>query len=311
MIKLGKKEYKPDKRDLKFRDYVTVLPTPPKQFGHYTLVNDWSMLGNNAYGDCVIAGGMHETMLWTKEGSIEVEFDENQAITQYHTICGSGDPGCDVRSVLGYRQKTGFYDVNKKYHKIGAYVALDQSNLNEIMEATYIFNAIGIGFEFPDYAMTQFDNGQPWEVESGGTIEGGHYVCVVGYDGEYFYVVTWGAIQKMSYDFFTKYVDESWALLSTEMLNNAGLTPEGFNNAQLAADLAAITGQPIPTPVDPTPTPPTPEPPAPVPPEPVPVPPQPSPELLAIRAIKKIIQKRGISTQYKITQIGNIVSKFK
>jgi hypothetical protein len=253
-FKTGKREFKEDKRDLKFKDYATVLPTPPVTFGHQNIVPSYGMLGNDQYGDCVIAGSMHETMLWTMEGSTEALFTDSGAISQYNSICGAGDQGCDVRTVLGYRQKTGLTDSGSKKHKIGAYVALDQTNINEIQEAIYIFNAIGIGIQFPDYAMTQFDNGKPWEIQSGGTIEGGHYVPILGYDGAYFYCITWGQIQKMSYAFFKKYCDEAWCILSTEMLNNNGLTPEGFNNTQLNADLQAITGQPSPTP-QPTPTP--------------------------------------------------------
>ena len=249
-----------DKRDLKFRDYVTVLPTPPVTFGHENLITNYGMLGNDQYGDCVIAGSCHETMLWTLEGSTEALFTDTLAISQYHTICGAGDNGCDVRTVLDYRQKTGLIDSTKNVHKIGAYVALDQTNINEIKEAIYIFNAIGIGINFPASAMDQFNAGQPWTVVKGSKIEGGHYIPILGYDGTYFYCITWGQIQKMDYNFFKTYCDESWAILSTEMLNNNGLTPEGFNNTQLQADLTAITGQPSPSPT-PTPTPtPTPSP---------------------------------------------------
>ena len=258
-LKLGKLEYKHDERDLKFRDYVTVLPTPPVTFGHENLITNYGMLGNDQYGDCVIAGSCHETMLWTLEGSTEALFTDTLAISQYHTICGAGDNGCDVRTVLDYRQKTGLIDSTKNVHKIGAYVALDQTNINEIKEAIYIFNAIGIGINFPASAMDQFNAGQPWTVVKGSKIEGGHYIPILGYDADYLYVITWGQIQKMDYNFFKTYCDEAWAILSTEMLNNSGLTPEGFNNTQLNADLTAITGvspSPSPTPVpSPTPTP--------------------------------------------------------
>ena len=253
-FKLGKREFVEDKRDLKFRDYVTVLPTPPVTFGHENLITNYGMLGNDQYGDCVIAGSCHETMLWTLEGSTEALFTDTLAISQYHTICGAGDNGCDVRTVLDYRQKTGLIDSTKNVHKIGAYVALDQTNINEIKEAIYIFNAIGIGINFPASAMDQFNAGQPWTVVKGSKIEGGHYIPILGYDADYLYVITWGQIQKMDYNFFKTYCDEAWAILSTEMLNNSGLTPEGFNNTQLNADLTAITGvspSPSPTPVPP------------------------------------------------------------
>ena len=47
------------------------LPTPPAEFGHDAVIGDWEMLGNDTVGDCVIAGALHETMLWTANGSAE------------------------------------------------------------------------------------------------------------------------------------------------------------------------------------------------------------------------------------------------
>ena len=70
-MKLGKKEFKEDERDFKLAKYVdkTVLPTPPDNFNHDTLIKIWGMLANDTVGDCVIAGADHETMVWTEEGS--------------------------------------------------------------------------------------------------------------------------------------------------------------------------------------------------------------------------------------------------
>jgi hypothetical protein len=54
--------------------------------------------------------------------------------------------------------------------------------------------------------------------------------------------VTWGREQVVDPAFLTKYNDESIAYVSTEYLRK-GKSPEGFNAAQLKADLAEITGQ--------------------------------------------------------------------
>jgi hypothetical protein len=62
---------------------------------------------------------------------------------------------------------------------------------------------------------------------------------VVGYDGRYLYVVTWGKLQKMSWGFFRKYCDEAVVYLSSEMLV-AGKSLEGFNATQLQADLGQL-----------------------------------------------------------------------
>lgn len=256
-MKLGKKPFIEDKRDLLFKNYTdaTVLPTRPKTFGHYNLVSDWGVLGNDSVGDCTCAGADHETMLWTLEGGNPAAFTPQNTIADYSAITGyipsdpNTDQGAFVRDVLLYRQKTGMIDTNSKRHKIGAFLALDQKDMNEVLEATYLFNAVGIGILFPQSAMEQFYANQPWTVIKGSRIEGGHYVPIFGYDPGYIYCVTWGKIQKMDYNFFKTYCDEAWAILSQEFLNGQGLSPEGFNLEQLQADLNAITDSPIPEPM--------------------------------------------------------------
>jgi hypothetical protein len=264
-VKLGKKPFVKDHRDLLYKNYIdkTVLPPLPASFGHQNFINNWGMLGNDSVGDCVIAGADHETMLWTKEGSTEAIFKAANAISDYSAITGynpndpNSDQGTDPRTACLYRQKTGLIDANGNRHKIGAFLALDQTNLNEVLEAAYLLSAIGIGIQFPASAMDQFNAGQTWTVVSGSQIEGGHYVPVFAYDGTYLYCVTWGKVQKITKGFFTTYCDEAWAILSQEFLNKQGVSPEGFNLSQLQADLAVISNTPIPAPT-PTPVPPTP-----------------------------------------------------
>jgi len=86
-LRLGKSPATYDKRDLLFAQYRTAeaLPSHPKYFGHEKLfgANAWQMLGNGpdssvssgfkGAGDCVFAGGDHETMLWTLEGGKPAE----------------------------------------------------------------------------------------------------------------------------------------------------------------------------------------------------------------------------------------------
>jgi hypothetical protein len=54
-----------------------------------------------------------------------------------------------------------------------------------------------------------------------------------------FECVTWGRTQPMTAQFYTKYCDEAWAILSLEMLKT-GKSPEGFDLAQLQTDLNAL-----------------------------------------------------------------------
>jgi len=248
MLKLGKKPATYDRRDLQFLHYrIGPLPPRPAQFGHENLIgaDAWGMLGNDAVGDCVWAGADHETMLWTAEAGNPATFTAGDAIADYAAVTGynpddpSTDQGTDVRQALKYRQQTGVIDAAGNRHKIGAYLALEPGNVDHLLEALYLFGAVGIGFQVPQSAMDQFNAGQPWSVVHGRQeILGGHYVPLVAERGN-LVCVTWGRLQQMTVQFYEKYCDEAWAILSTEMLKG-GVSPEGFDQTQLLADLARL-----------------------------------------------------------------------
>ncbi|SPF51234.1 hypothetical protein SBF1_50118 [Candidatus Desulfosporosinus infrequens] len=247
-MKLGKKPFKPSHKDLLYKNYRgTALPPIPATFGHQALVSNYGMLANDTLGDCVIAGSDHAVELWTAEGSKQAQFTDANAIADYSAITGynpndpNSDQGTDIRTALEYMRTTGMIDANGIRHKIGAYLALDQTNFNEILEAAFLLSDVKLGIQVPSTAQDQFSAGQPWTVVPGATIEGGHDVEFDGWDGTWISVITWGAVQKMSKEFFETYCDEAWAQLSTEMLNGQGLSLEGFNLTQLQADLAALT----------------------------------------------------------------------
>jgi hypothetical protein len=264
-MKLGKQAATYDKRDLMFAQFRTTEPLPahPAHFGHETLVGAraWQMLGNGpdntvskgfkGAGDCVFAGGAHETMLWTLEAEKPATFTGANAIKDYSAVTGYDphapldqngdnptDQGTNVRDALKYRQKTGLIDAKAKRHKIGAYVALELGNVDQLLEALYLFGSVGIGIRFPNSAMDQFNAGKPWTVVPGPAPTEGHYIPIVA-NRTNIECVTWGRIQQMTPTFYKTYCDEAWAILSPEMLK-AGKSLEGFNLEQLQADLKAL-----------------------------------------------------------------------
>jgi hypothetical protein len=265
-LKLGKKPATYDHRDLLFAQYRTAAPLPPhpKHFGHEKVVaaKAWQMLGNGpddtvspgflGAGDCVFAGGDHETMMWTIEGGgARATFTGANAISDYSAVTGYNphapldadgqnptDNGTNVREALKYRRKTGLIDADGKRHKIGAFVAIELGNVDELLEAVYLFGSVGIGLRFPNSAMDQFNHNKPWSVVPGPDPTEGHYVPIVA-NRQYLECISWGRIQPMTVEFFKKYCDEAWAILSPEMLR-ADKSPEGFDIAQLQKDLQAL-----------------------------------------------------------------------
>ncbi len=248
-LKLGKKPYIEDPRTLKIRNYLAMLPTAPKLFGFGTLYKDWGMLGNDQYGNCVFAGADHETMILNKaRKGINVPFSAKTALADYGAVTGfdpnipGSDQGTYTIDAMKYRQKTGVIDNNDIRHKIYAYVSIDPKDFDLLVSATFVFGVVGMGFEFPDTAFDQFDNNQIWDVVSGASIEGGHYIPTVGSvdSPNKITAITWGKRQELTREFYEEYNDESWAMLSLEMIRSDGRGLHGFDLDTFEKDLAAI-----------------------------------------------------------------------
>lgn len=250
-LKLGKGVARHDPRALLLASYLTpALPTPPASFDLTTKVgSSWGMMDNDQLGDCTCAAAGHLIMEWTANAQAQMVTPTDQqiveaysAITGYNPTTGSNDNGAVEVDVLNYWRQSGIAG-----HLIGAYMALEPSNHSHIMDSVYIFGGCYIGMQLPISAQAQTQNHQPWSVPPGGAIGdgkpgswGGHAVPVMAYDSRGVTVVTWGALQIMTWSFWEAYCDEAYAILSMDYLSGQKTTPQGFNLTQLQADLADL-----------------------------------------------------------------------
>ena len=254
-LRLGKRPHVADARDLQLAAYTTALPPLPSTWGYDGASlgippDGWGMLGNDRYGDCVWAGAAHEHMLDTRVTGSPATFTDTGVLDAYSAVTGfnpndpSTDQGTDVRAALGYRRKTGILDSTGRRHKIAAYLALDVDRLKggdftQIDEAAYLFGQVGLGIQFPQSAMTQFNQRHEWSYVAGSQVEGGHYIPLVA-KRRHLEIITWGRVVACTQSFLEHYLDEAWAIITTDWFDAAGKSPEGFNLAQLEADLAAL-----------------------------------------------------------------------
>jgi len=249
-LKLGKLTARHDPRALLLATYLTAaLPAPPPTCDVSTKVSNWGMMDNDQVGDCTCAAAGHLLMEWTANaGKKMVTPTDKQiiaaysAITGYNPTTGANDNGANEVDVLNYWRQTGIAG-----HKIAAYMSLEPSNRTHIMDSVYLFEGCYIGVALPISAQAQTQNHQPWSVPPGGTTGdgkpgswGGHAVPVVAYDSRGVTVVTWGALQQMTWSFWDAYCDEAYAILSNDMFNGKKATPAGFSLQQLQADLADL-----------------------------------------------------------------------
>lgn len=250
---LGKHDARPGAVQFDLAKYLPTLPIPPHAFGHEALVPSWGMLANGPddsepditpVGDCVIAGGLHETMLWNAEAGTSVHVDSKAAIANYSAITGynpddpNSDRGTDMEHAARYRRRTGLIDADGKRHKIGAYLALRPGDVNQLWTALYCFGAVGIGLQLPESAEQQFEAGHVLDYVPGSPIAGGHYVSAVARRG-FIGIVTWGRIAWMTPRFLQEYCDEAIVYLSPEMLHE-GVSIDGFDQKTLVGDLSQL-----------------------------------------------------------------------
>src|SRR5580692_5453945 len=214
-FKLGKHVPKSDKRTLLFGKYLTAaLQPPPPAVDYSKPVTVWPMMGNDAYGDCTCAAA-----------------------------------GPNMLDVLKYWRKTGIGG-----DKITAFAQLEPKNGIQARDAVNLFGNCYIGVALPNFAVapgTDFLQ-TPWVVPPQGPVgnaapnpQNGHCIPAVGYDARNLYVVTWGALKSMSWQFYDAYMDEAFAVLSGDWINTkVGTSPSGFNMAALQKDLAAVIAAP-------------------------------------------------------------------
>lgn len=274
---LGRKPpYSPEEKPrLVLEDYLdmSALPTAPNVIDYSTRIgkDSWGMMmngpdpqapaqiRNTGIGDCTFAEAGHDTMAQTLYGTgTMVTLPDSSLLKGYETVGGYvlGDPstdnGCVIQDVLNYRRKTGLADSAGNMHKISAFAQVSSvvgrnTDWNVLKQALYLFGSVDIGVNFPDSAMDQFNNGEPWSVVNGSPIDGGHCVTVQRWDqtvpNGYVKVVTWGQEQAVRTSWWTEYVEEAWVIITPDWLNSMGESPTGLNMAQLQADLTALTSE--------------------------------------------------------------------
>jgi hypothetical protein len=201
---------------------------------------------NDAIGDCTCADVGHAEQLFSHFGAgTTVTVTENDVLAVYKTVGGyvPGDPstdnGCVIQDVLTYWRKRGVAG-----HKILAFFQVNHRDTTELKACCWLFGGVTLGVNLPKSAMQQFNAGQPWDYKrfSSNKILGGHDIRLVGYDGEWWYVVTWGAVQKVTTAWLMKFVEEAWSEADDEWIK-LSTAPNGISKSALNAAFEQVTGQ--------------------------------------------------------------------
>lgn len=255
--KLGKRPAIIDPRTLQLGKYLlsTLPPAPPAV--DYTMgIKDFSMMLNDALGDCVIAAIGHAQQIFSAAARSFADTPPDSVILAgYENWCGyvpgkpRTDQGCYEISVLNAWRKSSFYS-----YSLSMYADPNPRNLAEIKQAIHLFGGVFLGIQLP----VSVQGLSVWDVSSGPDAVpgswGGHAVWVCAYrtnlDGSTtFTCISWGGLIDITEAFWLyndpsngPYIDEVHALISPEFINRKShTTPTGLNLMQMEADMLQVT----------------------------------------------------------------------
>jgi hypothetical protein len=250
----GKLPFTPDHRDLKLAKYIdsgvlidvamaplgadwTAMRTPTGGLP----TPDTDPLYNEKAGCCVFSAPGHmvnlvgqqtaNSALVVTAGMVQKAYS---AATGYNPVTGENDNGYYVREMLKAWQKTGLYGT-----KCLAFAAVNWRDEQEVALANWIAGGTIGGYNLPSNIWDQEESPGKftWTVPPGGfpSDAGGH--CMYQHGQRNWN--TWGCSAIASPGWTNARTDELWIVLLAEWKMASGRAPDGFDFAQLLADVKA------------------------------------------------------------------------
>lgn len=228
----------------------TLAPPPESVDWTQKLRPPLGMMLNDRLGDCTCAAFYHARQVWSANAEVAQITDPDQDVLRlYEVACGynPNDPNTDQggveQDVLAYLLKTGApTGTGGARDRIVAFVEVDPRNIDDVKRMINECGLAYIGFNVPQNIMPQ--DGEPpavWTVDHANSqIIGGHAVVLPGYDSQGADVISWGQKYKMTWEFFSTFVDETYAIADRVWIEATGLTPLGLSLAELEAQMQAL-----------------------------------------------------------------------
>ena len=221
-----------------FKSYLTTaLAPPPAGIDDYDGVASWPMFGNDQYGDCTMAAAAHGIQCWNAVAKTADPVPaEKDVVAEYLKLTHGRDSGLVEANVLKTWRRAGLWG-----NRIVGYAPVNVHDQITLKQTIQLFGLTYVGIQVPANAEAQFEARQPWTLVEGWQnqqIVGGHAIPFVGYDAEWLYAVTWGAVQKVAWDWWQTYGDEAWAILP-QAYKEAG-TVDNIDFAALESDLSQV-----------------------------------------------------------------------
>lgn len=239
--RLGKKAAKYDPRTLRLASYVQKRKRPKVPLTHnlsrrtLKAFPDLGMMENDDHGVCTIAGLAHAEQAWSTFGGEPRRPTDQEILNAYGAINGGRDEGAAMLDALKLARNEGIGG-----HKIDAFVAIDPQDHDQVRTAHYLFGNLYVGAMLPRSAQFQ----PVWDISDGNGSEpgswGGHAFNIYDTGIKTLAGPTWGEMQKLTWAWWDRYVDEAYVILDRGYIGGDKRSPQGFSFERLLKDLQAL-----------------------------------------------------------------------
>jgi hypothetical protein len=263
-VKFGRRAPKALGPHLRLSRYLrATLPTPPTScdYSSLALSSLRDIMGNDQFGDCVLASANHVQGVVTGNAGALVQAALTEILAQYTAITGfdpnnpATDQGTDEVTALNWYCAHGFANGVKPL----GWIYVDGSNQVEVRTAIDLFEHLIICAGLPDPWVTPFPNGDGFNWDAANpNPSNGHSFMAFGFDSSGVKIDTWALFGHLTYGALNAACTTAtgggcYVILTPEMITKGQTkAPNGFAWSDLVADFDQLGGSvPIPQPVAP------------------------------------------------------------
>lgn len=241
-LKLGRKH--PTRAKLQLHNYLgpALPPPPPSKDWTLAMSTDWGVMKNDTLGDCTCAAMGHAVQVVTSNGDGLITPTDDDIVKAYEVVGGynptdpNTDQGATELAAMQYMVDTGLAGV-----RCDAFADVDYRNIEAVKQAISLFGGVYIGVVITQQDMQDFQDNVAWQDLTTDDVLGGHALWVPSYSTTGIDVITWGRKHAASWNWYQAKCDEAHACIFFPwVVNSLDTSPDGFNQAQLEADLKQL-----------------------------------------------------------------------
>jgi hypothetical protein len=202
-------------------------------------------LGNNKFGDCVLAMACHVDQAMTANVGAEAQYDEPTVIEDYLRLSG-GDNGLDEATIVRHWSADGL--PGHPESKVLGSLDLDVTDAKLARSALWLFGHVCFFLSVPNRWLNSAAPGSVWDAPATPNRRNGHGVCWLGCDEQGRYdVSTWGMLLDLTPAGVACCEPSGFVVFTTRWFDpETGIAPNGLTYDQLAELWVQAGGHPLP-----------------------------------------------------------------